>query len=124
MLLHYRKSGYGGFTLDTFNTDINTYIQNFTVVEGNLMDPYAVMLLSSDISHSYYNNIIFLNDLGECENILRKWLSQEFDMEPMLEKHFYGNIVDLKKNKELGYGDTWSDKSKGWHTFTGINKEK
>ena len=122
MLLHYRKSGYGGFTLDTFNTDINTYMQYFNFVEGNLADNYAVILLSSDISHSYYNNIIFLSDLDECENVLKKWLNQEFDNEPMLEKHFYGNIVDVKKNKELGYGDSWSNKNKGWHTFTGLEK--
>lgn len=120
MLLHYKKSGYGGFTLDTFNTDINTYSQKFETVEGNSSDKYAVILLKSDISWSSYDKIIFLNDLDECEIELKKWLSQEYDTEPMMEKHFYGNIVDIQNNKELGYGDSWSDGTPSWHSFSGI----
>lgn len=123
MLLHYRRSGYGGFTLDTFNTDINSYSQKFEKIEGNSTDSYAVILLSSNIAHSSYDNIIFLNDLEECEITLKKWLSQNYDTEPMMEKHFYGSIVDIKNDKELGYGDSWSDGTPSWHTFSGIEQE-
>lgn len=127
MLLHYRKSGYGGFTTDTQEIDINSYINNFEKVEGDTKSNYAVVLLSSTIAHSYYDKIYFLNDLDECESILIQWLNsgEEKSSDPWLkDTHLYGMILDLKNNKELGYGDSWSNGNTGWISFTGIDKEE
>ena len=122
MLVPYKKSSYGGFVLDTFNLDINSYSKNFNDIEGSNTSKYAIILLSSTISSSNYDKIIFTNDLSLCESELFKWLNHENDSSKYLEvKHYYGIAVDLLENKEIGHGDIFNDGSGGWNKFTGIN---
>ena len=52
MLVPYKKSSYGGFVLDKFDLDINSYSKNFNDIEGSNISKYAIILLSSSISSS------------------------------------------------------------------------
>jgi len=123
MIAHYKRSTNGdGFTLAEFTFDLNNYMKEFNEIEGSIDSRFAIVLLSSDVSHTYYNKIIFMNELDECNNLLFSWLCRSNTTKDMWDiTHFYGMILDLKNQKELGYGDSWNNGSASWHKFNGVS---
>lgn len=123
MQAHYKRSNYGGFVTDTFNLTLDSYVNNFEKVEGTRDSKYAVVKLCSTIAYSEYSELIFLNDLDEAIAILHRWLNQTVETQEFMEKHFYGMILDIQNDKELGYGDSWSTGEAGWCTFSGVTED-
>ena len=122
MIAHYKRStSGGGFTLAEFTFDLNDYMKEFNEIEGSIDSKFAIICLSSNVSHTHFNKIIFTNELDECNNLLFSWLSRSNTIKDMWDiTHFYGMILDLKNQKELGYGDSWNDGSASWHKFNGL----
>lgn len=126
MKIHYNRCSSGeGFTLSEFDVDMKTYINNFTELEGDSNSRFAIILLSSDVSHTNYNKIIYSNDIDECEQLVFNWLNRSKNIQDMWEvTHFYSSIVDFKQNKELAYGDSWNNGSASWQQFNGISEKE
>ena len=118
----YRKSGYGGFTKDGENIDIQNYASKFDEVIGNISGIYVAILLSSTISRSNYDKIIFSNNLDQVKKAATDWLyNSSLSKDKYLEIHRYAMILDLSKNIEIAHGDTWANTekiSKGWDKFS------
>jgi len=117
----YRKSGYGGFTAGGEEVNIRNYASKFDEVVGDISGIYIAILLRSNIGHSYYDKIIFSNNLDECKRAANDWLySPDKGSVTYNDEHYYAMIVDLSKNEEIAHGDTWYTGgriSKGWREF-------
>lgn len=120
MKMHYRACGFGGFTSDMVDIDIQKHIEKFEAVEGDTDSKYAVRLLRSNIARTVYSKMFFSNDLAVCEAVLTDWLSQRYEKEWAMTDHLYGNIFNVKDEAELGYGDAWSSGEDNWHDFNGV----
>ena len=118
----YRKSGYGGFTVDGDTIELNSYISKFKDVEGDPNSAYVAILLKSTISHSDYYKAIFDNDLNKLDTIVNKWLyDEQLSSDPWIDIHRYAMIIDIQNNKEIAHGDTWANTekiTKGWREYS------
>ena len=122
----YRKSGYGGFTTDGDEVELQSYLSKFDNVEGDIGCIYAAILLHSTISHSTYDKVIFSNDVNKLDKIITDWLYGNVNTGDNFndftdEIHRYAMLIDLSKNKEIAFGDTRIDSRgvrKGWREYS------
>ena len=124
--LTYERSRYGGFCTNTYEppvlTDLDEYIEQFDSIEGNENSKYCLILLSSNISYSYYDKIVFSDSLQELKQEAKDWLdgvTSPHSDEMILEYHYYAMIVDLESMTEISRGDAWQAREdgriqKGW----------
>ena len=118
----YRKSGYGGFTRDGMDIDLDSYKSKFEDIQGDENAKFAAILLKSSISRSVYSAIVFSNDEDEIKSIAKDWLyKNELSSDQLIEIHYYAMVIDIEAGKEIACGDTWADSEsirKGWKEFS------
>lgn len=114
--LHYSKSAFGGFVGDSFTTDLDSFISRFKTVEGDPSSRYVLFLKRSNIAHSYYEKVIYFNDLDECKRVAKDLIYNNApNPEKWYEDHYYVNIVDQDTGEEIFYADAWQGGKKGWY---------
>lgn len=114
--LHYNKSAFSGFVGDQFTTDLDSFISRFETVEGDPSSRYVLFLKRSNIAHSYYEKVIYFNDLDECKRVAKDLIYNNApNPEKWYEDHYYVNIVDQDTGEEIFYADAWQEGKKGWY---------
>lgn len=133
MLVHYCKGAYG-ISLGPKEVEPDEIYSNtskYEEVSGNVKSDYAVLLFDCNISNTNYVKCIFTNDLDTCDSEIRVWLDpykHDKCEQAMMERHYFGVVLDLKNEKEIGYGDAWQMQSSDeraiedcWHKYTGLD---
>lgn len=111
--MHYMKpSRYGGFTLDgvTNIAQLDSLVSKFDKVIGNINEGrYAAICNRSTISSTFFDTVLFTDDLEEAKQFVAEWLDPETHAigSPYGASHYYGAVIDLEDQVEIAYGDAW-----------------